>query len=166
MPNKILYFFSLAYTEIYILLKTASKGFYDYVDFGGHKTNDLIDHPLKKVQLGLERNRIYSVFMTHVSDDGSFDLVQKESENTLQHIAELLNSDVEICGQILKKTDVTIGNYCATMWPRNDGGDDLIYRAQIVAKRTFGEYHVRFIDYGNTTVKHESKLFYLPEARV
>ena len=31
-------------------------------------------------------------------------------------------------------------------------------------KRTFGEFHVRFIDYGNTTVKHESKLFYLPNS--
>ena len=163
-----LYFGHPSRVDLYLSTESSSvsnlllqRGFYDYVDFGGQKPRDLIDHPLKKLKLNLERNKLYDVFMTHVDENGSFDLVQKESENKLQLIATILNKHDDTTRPLVKK-DIVIGNYCTTVWTASDGGDDLYYRAQIVAKRTFGEFHVRFIDYGNTTVKHESKLRYLP----
>ena len=60
------------------------KGFYDCVNFDSQKANQN-DQAIELEQLKLNRNELYQVFMTHVADDGSFDLVLKGSDRNKQN---------------------------------------------------------------------------------
>ena len=72
-----------------------------------------------------------------------------------------MNNQTENLASLPKK-DIHVNNFCAATFSISEGGDDLYYRSQILEKKSFGEYLIRFIDYGNSTIKHESKLRSLP----
>ena len=120
------------------------------------------DQSLHLSNIQLETHKIYEVFITHVSSNGSFDAILKESEQLLQEIANNLNKPETYANlEPLRENDLFIGNYCAAKWDAKLGGDDMYYRAQIINKNKFGNLEVRFIDYGNLVEVSKSELVVL-----